>query len=135
MKITEGASPYDSIRKNAFLHNANLDSDSIVSKEQIESTLNHLDDCIHNPTRGLLARREQQSPIPDSPKFLTNQKIMFNFPEVKEKNDIFESQYKKMYPKTGEIRKNLIENRYITLSTIKPKMTKFQKLIFRLFHF
>ena len=82
-----------------------------------------------------MARREQQSPIPDSPKFLTNQKIMFNFPEVKEKNDIFVSQYKKLYPKTGKARMNLIDCRFVTLGEIIPKMTKLQKFAFKLYNF
>ncbi len=134
MEISEGGSPYERIRYNAYWHNAHLDTELTVTKDQMEATLNHLDDCIQNPTRGLLARREQKKSIPNYPQFFRNEEIMFSFPEVKAKNDVFESQYKKMYPKTGEIRKSLIESKYVVLNTVKPKMTRFQKLIFKLFH-
>ena len=134
MEISEGGSQYERIRNNAYWHNAHLDTEFTVTKDQMEATLDHIDDCIHNPTRGLLARREKTKPIPNYPEYFRNKEIMFNFPEVKAKNDVFESQYKKMYPKTGKIRKSLIESKYVVLNTIKPKMTRFQKLIFKLFH-
>lgn len=135
MEIEEGGSPYSSIRNNAFWHNAHLDTELTVTREAMDSTLAHLDDCIENPTRGLLARREKRRNRPYYSKYYENEQRLFNFKEVKAKNDIFVSQFKELYPQTGKTRLNLIENKSIVLSSVKPKMTKLQKLMFKLFKF
>ena len=134
MEILEGFSRYDSIKSNAYWHHIHLDTRLRVSADDTTDTLAHLDDCIKHPTRGLIARRKGHKDKLNYPGFYKRNKTeMFKFPAVATKNDCFEKKFNELYPKTGSLRKLLIDKERITFSySAKPKMNFLQKFAFKL---
>lgn len=127
----DGGSPFEKVRYNAFWHNAHLDTTLSVNRGQMEDTLNHLDDCIKNPTIGLLARREAAKNVPNYDTFYRNEQTMFSYPEVRRKNSILERRIEALYPRTADLRNKLIDSKRVILRYVKPKMSMPRKLILK----
>ena len=134
MEIADGFSRFDSIKRNAYWHHIHLDTRFRVSADDVSDTLDHLDDCINHPTTGLIARRQALKDKLNYPEFYKRNQIeMFKLPKVAQKNDSFEKKFNELYPKTGSLRKNLIDKQRITFSYLsKPKMSFLQKISLKL---
>lgn len=132
-EIILGGSRFDQVKSHAFWHNKHLDTRLAFNPDNIDDTLEHLKDCNEHPTIGLIARRKTLENGPYYPyHYKKNKAACFNVLEVKTMNDIFESTYKKLYPKTGKIRQILIDNKRINFSEVMPKLKPMEKFIFGL---
>ncbi len=105
---------------NAKMNNANLDTIFSIKQPNIKHSLNHIDDCINNPTIGLLARKKYETHYAPLIAYKQNLKDLLSEYRVKEASDNFKYSYNKMYPKTGNIRKFLINNNNVQLDNINP---------------
>lgn len=132
MLIETGHRKYLSIKSHAFWNNVHLDSRLRLNEDAIVDAREHLKDCIKTPTIGLIARKETRPRIYYPVHYERNLKKLNEFPEVQNLQEIFRTKLTKLYPKTKNIRRKLIESQRIVLEGIKPKMTKVQKLIFKL---
>lgn len=135
MEIELGGSRFDSVCHNAYWHNVHLNTTlRVIDEDVCDDTIKHLDDCIENPTIGLVARKKTLS---DDLvwRYNDNKKHLFSIPAVKDRNDVFESKFVKLYPKTGKLRKLLIEEKRVVLNDIPKKMGMLKKVAFRLVHF
>lgn len=136
MEIELGGSRFDSQKNHAHWYNVHLDTKFRVNRDAIPDAVNHLNDCIDNPTIGLTARNWATPNIPNYPgSYYSNKELLFNFPEVKQVNDVFESKFKELYPKSGKTRNKLIDCRQIVLNFVTPKMNFGRKVLFKLFGF
>lgn len=128
---TLGITKFDSQINNAGLYNTLLDSKYPLSRLEIDLNMTeHLQDCIKNPTIGLLARKQTE----------TN-----NFPHQKENNryilrtsnkynslsSSFADTFVSQYPKTGKARMFLIDNNYLALNEIKPIIKDIKRYLFK----
>ena len=53
-----GIDKYQTQIYNAKMHNNNLDNPLGITEKNIKYSLEHINDCIQNPTVGLLARKK-----------------------------------------------------------------------------
>ena len=123
-----------SIINNAMAYNANLDTRVPFTEEKLGAANKHIDDCMKNPTRGLIARRATRRGIPQHERYFENEKTMLSFPEFSKKNQLFEDTFEKLYPKTAGVRADLIENMLVTFDNVTPKLSKFRKFILKTLH-
>ena len=118
-------------RSNANWNNTHLDSPLQISQQGFSANMAHLQDCIEHPTIGLLARREQRT---NGYRDIFHKKIkMLNKFSLKfrSKTDAFKETFNKLYPKTGNARKFLINNDYIVLDRFKPIKKDSRRAIFK----
>ena len=119
-------------RDNAYNVQVHLDSKSKVSKEGINAMLIHLNDCIKNPTIGLLIRKDAIKEMPNFREYIRNKSYVLRQPEIIEANNNFEKYLKQTYPRTLKARLFLIEHRNIILGSVKPLTKSFKKTLFKL---
>ena len=127
----EGGSRFDRINHNAFWSNAHLDTRLRIDKDSISDNYNHIQNCIDNPTTGLLAGKKHKT-INYPMHYARNQRDLFQFSEMQQVNNTFVSKFKKLYPKTGNARLFLINNENIVLNYVKPIKKTFRRMIFKL---
>ena len=133
MEYTNGGYRFENIRSNAYWHNAKLDTRfKPTDISDAQSTIEHYNDCIKNPTRGLLARRKFETQ--NYPEYrMRNESIMRQFPEVRTLKDSFENKFnKELYPKTKNARKFLINNEFVLLDYVKPHVKTIRKALFKM---
>lgn len=127
-----GAGKFDNIRTNAELSNGVIDSSFPFNQQLTRYTENHLKDCKENPTLGLLARQNQKTNYyPKNAKIniaMLNKQDAF----VRADNE-FKQVCKELYPKTSNVRRQLIKNESIILDGIKPIKKNFARTMIKLF--
>jgi hypothetical protein len=100
----------------------------------IEHYKDFLNTKLENSTIADLAMQDvlKKQPITHPLIYSSKQKRLEREPEVDELVLRVNNQYKENYPKTGDIRKTLIENDRVSLESIQPKATKLEKFILKL---
>lgn len=127
-----GANRFLQIRRNAYWAHIHLDSSFSLYEAAKVDMIAHLKDCIENPTRGLLARREQTGKRLNYPGYYElHKKQIAKLPEVKQLNDVFESKLVTMYPKTLSVRNYLIKNDNVVLNRVKKVSAGLKHRIFK----
>lgn len=127
-----GGNRFLQIRRNAYWANINLDSRFVFYNSAKDDMIAHLKDCIENPTRGLLARREQTGKKINYPGYYDfHKKQISKLPEVKQLNDVFESKLVTMYPKTLSVRNYLIKNENLVLNRVKRVSAGLKHRVFK----
>ena len=135
MEIEFGAPRFENIRRNAHWTHAHLDTRLSWDVDWTNDAVSHLEDCKENPTRGLLARHEAEKNGIYYPYFYErNKKNMLRNHKINQLSDEFDSQLKKMYPKTLKARMFLIETESVVLGTVKKHSSFLKKILFRAFH-
>ncbi len=123
----------NNIKNNAQYAKCELDTSLRVHPDFIKRNLAHIQDCIENPTRGLIARRQMRKSELNAPKYYrVNFNEYMNMPVVKEKlkefNDKFYS--KSLYYKTGYFRKQLIKHDRVIFGKV-IKSSKFNHMLIK----
>lgn len=127
-----GANRFLQIRRNAYWAHIHLDSRFSLYEAAKVDMVCHLKDCIENPTRGLLARREQTGKRLNYPGYYElHKKQIAKLQEVKQLNDVFESKLVTMYPKTLSVRNYLIKNDNVVLNRVKKVSAGLKHRIFK----
>lgn len=131
-EIIDGGYSYESIRRNAHLYNIHLDTSFKPDADDINTAIEHYNDCKKNPTVGLLARKHFETDNYPAYKH-RNFSIMQTHKNAKAAYDSFETTFKKeLYPKTGNARKFLIDKEFVVLNYVKPRAKAFSKMLFKL---
>ena len=113
-RITGGAY-LDSIK--SYRDNAKY----LPSEYDIKDYKAYLQDLIKNPTRALLAMREQDRLGINYVNSERNKKILENdISETKLLSKIAEDNIARLYPTTREVRKYIIDNDRVVLGSVKP---------------
>ena len=113
-----GAGRFYNIKRNAYFAQK-FDTRLLPDPDFAEDIVKHINDCKEHPTTGLLAR--QMYKTNNYPEFYKrNEKMYYNMDEVKLANKNLIDTYNKLYPKTGFVRKKLIESGSIVLNYVKP---------------
>ena len=111
----------NNIKNNAQYAKCELDTSLRVHPDFVNRNLAHIQDCIENPTRGLIARRLMRKSELNAPKYYRNNlKEYMDFPAVKEKLSEFNEKFysKSLYYKTGYFRKRLINQDRIVFGKV-----------------
>ncbi len=112
----------EAIKENAYRARMEIDTELKVHPDYLEWNLKHLDDCMKNPTRGLIARREMKTVEAHAPQYYRdNLNLYLTLPAVKEKIEKFNKYFysENMYHKTGDARKKLIQYKRIVFGNVK----------------
>ena len=132
MKIQKANSKYSNQRYNAYWNNVHLDTRLSLGADAIMDAVNHLNDCIKNPTIGLLMRKKcRTNNYPDC--FNRNLNLLYSDKRVQHAQVFFEVIYENLYPKTGKARKYLIKNENIVIDYVKPIRKSLKRTLFKLF--
>ena len=131
----------EKIKSNAYWSRVNIDTKLWPSTVGCDDYARHIQDCIDNPTRGLIARRKYITGKPmNYPEYASRNKLIFeNKPKVKILLKKFNDEMKNLYKKTRYARKYIIDDDRLSLDTVTRarKYTKFDRtMIFlkKLFH-
>ncbi|MCM1338702.1 MAG: hypothetical protein NC191_03425 [Muribaculaceae bacterium] len=92
-----------------------------TTKEMIDAHATQLEDCIYHPTTGLLARNKYCKPENIFHNSITpRRRNLENSPMIKYLNGILQDRMKSLYPKTRKLREYIIDERRISLDSIRP---------------
>ncbi len=130
-------SQIDKIRRNALWARIHMDTRFTPDDIASEDYLNHLNDKIKNPTRGMLAMREQEKRPLNYPLKYAQNKDLFEkeISETKAATEEFNNLVDKLYPKTKRIRKYIIDHDRVVFDKVKPsKGTKLIRKFLYLIH-
>ncbi len=127
------SSRFDKIKYNAYWNNAHLDSRMRVTKDLVDDAVSHLNDCINNPTIGLLARKKFRTyNYPDC--FKRNLEDLHKYKSVQTADQAFNDHFSALYPRTGNARKFLINSKSIVLDYVKPLNKSLRRAFFKMFN-
>ena len=134
MEIIVGGNRFEKYLHNAHWANVNLDTFFNPSESGINDLTAHFNDCVENPTRGMLAKKwSERTGIHYPVYYERNLKMMLKDEKCKQAFDTFEQKTAKMYPKTLKARKFLVDNGYVVLNYVKEHEKSIRKQLFKLF--
>ncbi len=132
---------FNNIKSNAYWSRVHIDTMFWPSEDGKSTYTAHVQDCIDNPTRGLIARRKYITGKPmNYPDYAKRNKLIFDVqPDVAVLNKTLKKNINKMYKKTKYARSYIINSDRVALDYVKKgkEYTKFDKAIIllkRLFH-
>ena len=123
----------NSLRKEAYLTTVALNSSK--AKASREHITNYMVGSIVNPTRGMIAYKENinTSPINSSLDYHRNMSFIMELNDIKKLFKMFTLRVNKLYPKTMEARKFLIESERVTFDNVSKGKHNPRRTIFKLF--
>lgn len=142
MEITDSFIRSYNVKNNAkrYIDSLAIQNVTYGSPDLTESTHNilcHLDDCINNPTKGFLLRYEafdrfiRQSSDTEIETYYSNIDKALECNRIKIKTEELRQQVQNLYPKTQDLRLELICKERVKPEVVVPKMSYFQKLFFK----
>ena len=123
MEILQGAVPlYPNVRKNVSNAMIHLDTSVLPRTRAAAAYKAHLNDCIDNPTVGLLARKKYTPRrAPGVMDYVwRNKKIIESDKLIKPTRVYLDNMIKNLYPKTRFLREYIIEKGRVDFDVIKP---------------
>jgi hypothetical protein len=114
--------PYENVRSNAYWTRVHFDTQLWPDIDGAAHYRKHLQDCIDNPTIGLLARKKYiTGPRMNYPDFAwRNRKIMENDKGIEAAVKYLKGVVNTLYPKTKHIREYMIDKNRVALDEIRP---------------
>lgn len=132
METILGGCRYENIIYNAHWNNISLDTKFHPDASDVSTAINHLEDCKNFPTVALLARKKYRTNnYPDY--FQRNLYELYNSSKwVRNADREYRENFHSMYPKTGNIRKFLINSESIVLDYVKPVKKTFKRAFMKM---
>ena len=127
---------HENIKSNAYWSRVHFDTTFIPDIDDTNIYKAHLEDCEKHPTTGLLAKRKyidkKKMNYPECA--WRNKKIMEREPEIDVLRKSVNEKINKLYPRTKNIRKHIINTDRVVLDFVKPKKHygKLEKLLIAL---
>lgn len=125
----DGGLRYARVVNNAFWNNVHLDTKCPMNGRNVETAVAHLNDCRENPTVGLLARKKYTTSVyPEH--FRQNLMDLYSYDKFRKADKAFKNRFNELYPKTGDMRKFLIESESVVLDYVKPIKKNAERVIY-----
>lgn len=111
------------VRNNATALRTELDTKMSLRDIPTEKYSPHLENCIHHPTTGLIARHEYINYVQKNyPSYFSkNLHYVENRKEYKYLANILDDRLNQLYPKTKKLRQFLIDENHLSLYFVKSK--------------
>ena len=133
-----GTNRFGQLKVNAYRAYSAMNRRFKLDEEDTTAVAKHLQDCIDNPTRGLLARKHVQSLYGlslDSFQARMNREEIFSDTAIQRAENKLIAKYKKLYPKTGYARIQLIEGENVVLNRVKPIKSSLKRTLLKYIKF
>ncbi len=130
MKIVNNQS-FNIQKRNAQIYNKHLDSGFSITKESAMDSIKHINDCIENPTIGLIARKQSRTHKLPSFCYEQNYRDLMAFDSMNVAVGVFENKFDNLYPRSGKARKYLINSNSIMLDSVNHIKKTFSRQIFK----
>ncbi len=115
-----GGSRFENVKSNAYWSRVMLDSTLSPKDVYIDSYLDHLRDCIKNPTVGYIANDKYINKKPKNYPmyFWRNHAMLGENTKVNMLREILASKVKKLYSKTAKLREYIISDGRLNLDYV-----------------
>lgn len=123
----------NSLRKEAYLTKVALASSK--AKASREHIANYMAGSIVNPTRGMIASKENinTAKINNPLDYHKNMSFIMELDDIKKLFKMFALRVNKLYPKTMEARRFIVESERVTFGNVSKVKHDLRRTIFKLF--
>ncbi len=112
-----------------------LEHDSVRQERRLQVTKKHLNDCINNPTQGMIAFKDEYAKVKDFETFNKNARKMDINEEIMPLRLKLKQKVLKLYPKTFMIRSYIANTHRVVFDKVLHVKHNFKRLLFKMFLF